>query len=101
MSDVIDRSSSHVTHGGWHLGALVPIPAEGPSHHVRRHKYQSPPSRARITVVAGNRDDRSLTEDGMDNAVTERIEQQVRSAFPDGAIARVEVLARPIGRQES
>jgi len=28
----------------------------------------------------------------MENAVTERIEQQVRSAFPDGAIARVQVL---------
>jgi hypothetical protein len=37
-------------------------------------------------------DDRSLTEDGMENAVAERIEQQVRSAFPDGAIARVRVL---------
>jgi hypothetical protein len=35
---------------------------------------------------------RSLTEDGMKNAVTERIEQRVRSAFPDGAIARVQVL---------
>jgi hypothetical protein len=28
----------------------------------------------------------------MENAVTERIEQQVRSAFPDGTIARVQVL---------
>jgi hypothetical protein len=28
----------------------------------------------------------------MDKAVTDRIEQQVRSAFPDGAIARVQVL---------
>ena len=28
----------------------------------------------------------------MENAVTERIGQQVRSAFPDGAIARVQVL---------
>jgi hypothetical protein len=28
----------------------------------------------------------------MKNAVTERIEQRVRSAFPDGAIARVQVL---------
>ena len=28
----------------------------------------------------------------MENAVTERIEQQVRSAFPDGAITRVQVL---------
>ena len=28
----------------------------------------------------------------MENAVTERIDQQVRSAFPDGAIARVQVL---------
>jgi hypothetical protein len=28
----------------------------------------------------------------MENAVTERIERQVRSAFPDGAIARVQVL---------
>jgi hypothetical protein len=41
---------------------------------------------------AGNRDDRSLVEDGMDKAVTDRIEQQVRSAFPDGAITRVQVL---------
>jgi hypothetical protein len=38
------------------------------------------------------RDDRSLTEDGMEDAVTERAEWQVRSAFPDGAIARVQVL---------
>ena len=58
----------------------------------------------------------------MEDAVTERIEQQVRSAFPDGAIARVQVLqygddpevepgqtamrvflrlAGPLGRQES
>jgi hypothetical protein len=28
----------------------------------------------------------------MEKAVTERVEQQVRSAFPDGAIARVQVL---------
>jgi hypothetical protein len=28
----------------------------------------------------------------VENAVTERIEQQVRSAFPDGAVARVQVL---------
>ena len=28
----------------------------------------------------------------MDRAVTDRIEQQVRSAFPTGAIARVQVL---------
>lgn len=28
----------------------------------------------------------------MENAVTERVEQQVRAAFPDGAIARVQVL---------
>jgi hypothetical protein len=28
----------------------------------------------------------------MENAVTERIEQQVRSAFPEGAIPRVQVL---------
>jgi hypothetical protein len=28
----------------------------------------------------------------MENAVTERIERQVRSAFPDGAIARVQIL---------
>jgi hypothetical protein len=28
----------------------------------------------------------------MDDAVTERVEQQVRSAFPDGAIVRIQVL---------
>ena len=33
-----------------------------------------------------------LAEDGMDKAVTDRIEQQVRQAFPDGAIAQVQVL---------
>ena len=33
-----------------------------------------------------------LAEDGMDKAATDRIEQQVRLAFPDGAIARVQVL---------
>ena len=33
-----------------------------------------------------------LAEDGMDKAVTDRIEQQVRQAFPDGAITRVQVL---------
>jgi hypothetical protein len=33
-----------------------------------------------------------LAEDGMDKAVTDRIEQQVRQAFPEGAIARVQVL---------
>jgi hypothetical protein len=31
-------------------------------------------------------------EDGMDKALTDRIEQQVRQAFPEGAIARVQVL---------
>jgi len=30
-----------------------------------------------------------LAEDGMDKAMTDRIEQQVRQAFPEGAIARV------------
>jgi hypothetical protein len=33
-----------------------------------------------------------LAEDGMDKAVTDRIEQQVRLAFPEGAITRVQVL---------
>ena len=33
-----------------------------------------------------------LAEDGMDKAMTDRIEQQVRQAFPDGAIAQVQVL---------
>jgi len=33
-----------------------------------------------------------LAGDGMDKAVTDRIEQQVRQAFPDGAITRVQVL---------
>jgi hypothetical protein len=33
-----------------------------------------------------------LAEDGMDKAVTDRIGQQVRQAFPDGAITRVQVL---------
>jgi hypothetical protein len=60
---------------------------------MRWHKYQSPPiTCAYYRSLQGTRDDRSLTEDGMENAVTERIEQQVRSAFPAGAIARVRVL---------
>jgi hypothetical protein len=42
----------------------------------------------RITV----RDDGSSAEEGMDEAMTTRIEQQVRQAFPEGAIARVQVL---------
>jgi hypothetical protein len=33
-----------------------------------------------------------LAEDGMDKAMTDRIEQQVRQAFPQSAIARVQVL---------
>jgi hypothetical protein len=33
-----------------------------------------------------------LAEDEMDKAATDRIEQQVRLAFPEGAIARVQVL---------
>ena len=33
-----------------------------------------------------------LAEDDMDKAATDRIEQQVRLAFPEGAIARVQVL---------
>jgi len=33
-----------------------------------------------------------LGEDGMENAPTDRIEEQVRSAFPEGAIERVQVL---------
>jgi hypothetical protein len=33
-----------------------------------------------------------LAEDGMDKAMTDRIEQQVRQAFPEIAIARVQVL---------
>ena len=33
-----------------------------------------------------------LAEDEMDKAVTDRIEQQVRQAFPEGVIARVQVL---------
>src|SRR6266581_5822775 len=37
-------------------------------------------------------DDRPLAEDGMDRAMTDRIEQQVRQAFPEGVIARVQVL---------
>ena len=45
-----------------------------------------------LPFVTGNTGERSLTEDGMEDAVTERIEQQVRSAFPDGVIARVQVL---------
>jgi hypothetical protein len=35
---------------------------------------------------------RQLAEDGRDKAATDRIEQQVRQAFPDGAITRVQVL---------
>jgi len=33
-----------------------------------------------------------LAEDGMDKAVADRIERQVRRAFPEGVIARVQVL---------
>ena len=33
-----------------------------------------------------------LAEDGMDKAMTDRIEQQVWQAFPEGVIARVQVL---------
>jgi len=33
-----------------------------------------------------------LAEDGMDKAMTDRIGQQVRQAFPESAIARVQVL---------
>jgi hypothetical protein len=33
-----------------------------------------------------------LAEDDMDKAVTDRIERQVRQAFPEGVIARVQVL---------
>jgi hypothetical protein len=33
-----------------------------------------------------------LAEDGMDKAATDSVEQQVRQAFPEGAITRVLVL---------
>jgi hypothetical protein len=33
-----------------------------------------------------------LAEDGVDKALTDHVEQQVRQAFPEGAIARVQVL---------
>jgi hypothetical protein len=58
-----------------------------------RGENPSPSPDTRIIVlrqVTG--DGRSLAEDGMDKVVTDRIERQVRSAFPDGAIARVQVL---------
>jgi hypothetical protein len=50
--------------------------AAAPDNINRRHHVHVLP------FVTGNADDRSLTQDGMEDAVTERIEQQVRSAFP-------------------
>jgi hypothetical protein len=42
---------------------------------------------------AGNREqDRLLTEDGVDKASADRIEHRLRSAFPEGALTRVQVL---------
>jgi hypothetical protein len=60
---------------------------------VGRQQYQSPRLDNTITVsvqvhVYGT----SRTEEGMEKAVTDRIEQQVRSAFPEGVIARVQLL---------
>jgi len=58
-----------------------------------RRENQSPPPDARITVVRQAMGmTGQLAEDGMDKAATDRIEQQVRLAFPDGTIARVQVL---------
>jgi hypothetical protein len=37
-------------------------------------------------------DNRSILEEGMEQVASDRVEQQVRSAFPAGAIARVQVL---------
>jgi hypothetical protein len=54
---------------------------------VNRHRMRALPLSGKPQGMAGQ-----LTEDGMDKAATERIEQQVRLAFPDGAIARVRVL---------
>src|SRR5215472_14544087 len=60
---------------------------------VVRRENQSPPPDARITVVRQAMGmTGQLAEDGMDKAATDRIEQQVRLAFPDGTIARVQVL---------
>ena len=53
----------------------------------RRRRIRALPLSARPQGMTGQ-----LAEDGMDKAVTDRIEQQVRHAFPDGAIARVQVL---------
>jgi hypothetical protein len=63
----------------------LPMMCAGININRRRHVRVLP-------FVTGNTGERSLTEDGMEDAVTERIEQQVRSAFPNGAIARVQVL---------
>lgn len=47
---------------------------------------------AHYRCQAGHRMTGQLAEDGMDKAMTDRIEQQVRQAFPQSAIARVQVL---------
>jgi hypothetical protein len=60
---------------------------------VGRQQYQSPTLDNTITVsVQVHVDGTSRTEEGMEKAATDRIEQQVRSAFPEGVIARVQML---------
>lgn len=53
----------------------------------RRRRIRALPLSGRPQGMTGQ-----PAEDDMDKAVTDRIEQQVRQAFPDGAIARVQVL---------
>ena len=53
----------------------------------RRRRIHALPLSGRPQGMTGQ-----LAEDDMDKAVTDRIEQQVRKAFPDSAIARVQVL---------
>ena len=53
----------------------------------RRRRIRALPLSGRPQGMTGQ-----LAEDDMDKAATDRIEQQVRKAFPDGAIARVQVL---------
>jgi hypothetical protein len=56
---------------------------------LRRRESQSPSPDTRITVDRQAQETPGrLAEDGMDKAATDRIEQQVRQAFPEGTIAR-------------
>jgi hypothetical protein len=59
---------------------------------LRRRDIQSSLPDARLTVVGQVAGDGPLAEDDMDKAATDRVEQQVRQAFPEGVITRVQVL---------